>query len=184
MEGEPPCGPPLLLSIGGLGKYKGHQRVVEALPALARARRGVRLRIVGSGPYEPELRSLARRLGVEHLLEIAPAPADCRDQMAWLLRHAGCVVALSEYKSQGLAIQEALGVGRPLLVGDKSAAGDLRHHANVRAVGRETTSVQIAAAIEELLDAPPVTTPPPLSTWDQCASALLEVYHETLASQR
>jgi len=177
-------GPPLLLSIGRIESYKGHQRVVEALPALERARPGTRLRIVGTGPYEPALRALAERLGVSHMLEITPVAADRRDQMAQLLYHAGCVITLSKYESQGLAIQEALGLGRPLLVSDNSALSALRHHANVRTVGRHATAEEIAAVILALLDAPPVTTPPALSTWDQCASALLEVYLATLAGHR
>ena len=180
----PVADPPMLLSIGRLESYKGHQRVIEALPALHGARPGTWLRIVGSGPYEPALHDLANSLGVSQLVDIAPVPADRRDEMARLMHSAACVVALSDYESQGLAIQEALGIGRPLVVSDNSALGDLRHHANVRTVARHTTSEQIAAAIVDLLDAPPVTTPPPLSTWDQCASALLEVYLETLAARR
>lgn len=181
---QSPSGPPVLLSIGRVESYKGHQRVIAALPTLGRARPGIRLRIVGTGPYEGALRKLSQRLGVSHMLEIAPVPADRRDEMAQLLYSAACVVALSEYESQGLAIQEALGLGRPLLVSDNSALRDLRDHPNVRSVRREATSGQIAAAIVELLDAPPVTTPPQLSTWDQCASALLEVYLATLAARR
>lgn len=87
---ERPPGLPLILSVGRVESYKGHQRVVEALPALERARPGTRLRIVGRGPYEPELRTLAKRLGVARLLEIASVPADRRDEMAQLLHAAAC----------------------------------------------------------------------------------------------
>jgi glycosyltransferase involved in cell wall biosynthesis len=177
-------GLPMLLSIGRLERYKGHHRVIEALPALARARPGTRLRIVGTGPYESELRRLADRLGVAHLLVIAPVPADRRDEMARLLQSAACVVALSDYESQGLAIQEALGLGRPLVISDNSALGDLRHHPTVRTVALSATAAQIAAEIDALLDAPPVTGAPQLATWDECASALLEVYLATLARRR
>ena len=181
---EPSNGPPMVLSIGRVESYKGHQRIVEALPALALARPGIRLRIVGTGPYERELYALAARLGVSSTLEIAPVAADQREEMARLLHSAACVVALSEYESQGLAIQEALAIGRPLVVTDNSALRDLGHHANVRTVARGEASDEIAAVIDDLLDAPPVTSPPPLSTWDECATALLGVYLETLASRR
>lgn len=180
----PPADPPMVLSIGRVESYKGHQRMIEAMPALARARPGATLRIVGTGPFERQLRSLSERLGVSQIVEIAPVPADRRDEMARLMQHAACVVAFSEYESQGLAIQEALGLGRPLVVSDNSALHDLRHHANVRSVSRETTSDQIAAQILDLLDAPPVIEPPRLTTWEWCASALLEVYLETLARAR
>ena len=175
--------PPLILSIGRVESYKGHHRVLEALPALNRKAPGARLRVVGTGPYEGELRRLAKRLGVDQLLEIAPVPAEQREEMARLLHQAGCVAMLSEYESQGLAIQEALALGRPLLVSESSALDALRAHANVRAVGSQATSEEIAAAVLELLDSPPVE-PPPLPTWDQCVTALVEVYREAIVRTR
>ncbi|HVF79877.1 MAG TPA: glycosyltransferase family 4 protein [Solirubrobacteraceae bacterium] len=174
-------GPPVVLSLGRVESYKGHQRVVEALPALERARPGLHLRIVGSGPYEAELLELAEELGVAHMLTIAPVPADRRDEMAQLLQRAGCVVTLSEYESQGMAVHEAHGLGRPLLVSDNSALADLGDHANVCSASAETNSDEIAATIVELLEAPPLPARRPLSTWDDCATALLEVYLEALA---
>lgn len=171
--------PPLILSIGRVESYKGHQRVVEALPELEQRRPGMRLHVVGSGSYEAELHRLAQRLGVAHLLKIAAVPAERRDEMARLLRRARCVTMLSEYESQGLAIQEALALGCPLVVSDSTALGELSRYANVRALAREATSSQIASAIDELLEVPEVD-PPPLFTWDQCAATLLDLYLETL----
>lgn len=182
-DAEPPADPPMLLSIGRVEQYKGHQRIVEALPALQRARPGTHLRIAGSGPYERQLESLAERLGVRDKLEIAPVPVERRDEMARLMQRAATVVALSDYESQGMAIQEALALGRPLVVSDSSALEDLGRHANVRSVGRNATSDEIAAAIVAVLDAPPVQ-PPTLTTWDDTTSALLEVYERTLAARR
>jgi glycosyltransferase involved in cell wall biosynthesis len=178
-----PVDPPLLLSIGRLESYKGHHRVIEALPALDRARPGTRLRLIGSGPYERSLRALASDLGVDHRVDIATVPADRREEMARLLQQAACVLMLSEYESQGLAIQEALGLGRPLVVDEGTALGDLVRHDNVRAVGRQATGDEIASAVLELLDAP-AATPPELFTWEQTTSALLDVYLDTLASRR
>jgi glycosyltransferase involved in cell wall biosynthesis len=171
---------PLLLSVGRVESYKGHHRVVEALPALDRARPGIRLRVVGSGSYEPELRRLADRLGVSHLLEIAPVPAERREEMAALLSRAACVVNLSEYESQGLATQEALALGRPLLVSDNSPLDDLRIHPNVRTLGSHANGADVARAVIELLDAP-LAEPPSLPTWDECVAALVDVYRESLA---
>jgi glycosyltransferase involved in cell wall biosynthesis len=181
---EPPDdGPPLILSTGRVESYKGFQRVVEALPALNRARPGTRLRIAGSGPYEGELRRLAERLGVADRLEISPVPAHRRVEMAALLRRAWVVAILSQYESQGLAIQEALALGRPLVVSDGGALGELRDHSNVRTVPAGADADAVAAAILASLDAPTVS-PPPMPTWDRCAAALLEAYEETLSEAR
>ena len=175
-----PSEPPLILSLGRLERYKGHQRVMEALPALNRARPGIRLRVVGSGGYECQLRRLAARLGVVDLVEIAPVPADDREGMARLLSKAAVVASLSEYESQGLAIQEAIALGRPVVVSLGSALGELGRYPNVRALGRLARGEDVAAAILELLDASPAE-PPVLPTWDDCTAALLELYEDTLA---
>jgi glycosyltransferase involved in cell wall biosynthesis len=93
------------------------------------------------------------------------------------------VAVLSEYESQGLAIQEALTLGRPLVVTEGTALGELERHANVRALPLQAGSDVVAAAIVELLQAAP-SAPPPLPTWDDCANALLQLYEETLDGDR
>jgi glycosyltransferase involved in cell wall biosynthesis len=100
--------------------------------------------------------------------------------MARLLMQARVVASLSEYESQGIAIQEALALGRPLVVSGDTALGALGHYPNVRSVDRRASSDDVAGAVLELLDAAPVE-PPTLPTWDECATALLELYEETLA---
>lgn len=181
---EPPDpGPPLILSIGRVESYKGFQRVIEALPALNRSHPGTRLRIAGSGPYEGELRRLAERLGVADRLEIEEVPAHRRDEMAALLRRAWVVAILSEYESQGLAIQEALALGRPLVVSDSGVIDDFRDHRNLRSVQADADADAIAAAIVDLLDAP-AASPPALPTWDRCAATVLQTYEEMLAERR
>lgn len=175
--------PPLVLSIGRVESYKGHQHVVAALPHLNRMRPGTHLRIAGSGSYEGELRRLAERLGVAHLITIEAVPAAHRDEMARLMGQAGCVAMLSDYESQGLAIQEALALGCPLVVSDSTALGDLSRHPNVRALSKQATSAQVASAIDELIDVPR-GDPPAMTTWDQCAATLLDVYLTTLAGAR
>jgi len=174
---------PLVLSLGRVESYKGHQRVMSAMPALLRARPDLRLRIVGTGDYQHQLHELAKGLGVTESVEIAPVDSAGRGEMANLLSRASVVASLSSYESQGLAMQEALALGRPLLVSRDSALGELERFANVRGVGRRSSGEEIAAAILELLDVPPAE-PPAHPTWDGCVAALLEVYEETLAVRR
>jgi glycosyltransferase involved in cell wall biosynthesis len=87
---------------------------------------------------------------------------------------------LSGYESQGLAIQEAVALGTPVVVSDATALSELGQYPNVRVLKRRAGGEEVAAAVLELLDAPRAH-PPALPTWDQCASALLELYRETLA---
>jgi hypothetical protein len=64
-------------------------------------------------------------------------------------------------------------VARVRLPGRGGPAGD-----DAGTVG-ETDADQIAAAILELLDAPPAV-PPTLPAWDDCAAARLELYEDLL----
>jgi glycosyltransferase involved in cell wall biosynthesis len=176
-------GPPEVVSVGRLEGYKGHQRVVAAMPELTRACPGVRLRVLGSGGNEDELRSLAARLGVSEAVEIAGVPADQRGALGRVLHRASVVVALSAYESQGLAVQEALALGRPVLVSDSTALAELKRHENVLALPTSAGSDSVATAILQLVGAPAVT-PPVLPTWDDCVRAVTEVYEQALAGSR
>src|SRR6266849_926908 len=48
----------LIVSVGRLERYKGHQRIITALPKIQEQIPDVQLRIVGLGPYESALREL------------------------------------------------------------------------------------------------------------------------------
>jgi glycosyltransferase involved in cell wall biosynthesis len=180
-----PLGPTdtgLVLSIGRLESYKGHDRIIEALPALRRLHPGVRLRIVGSGPYEPRLRTLAAELDVADAVDIAPLPSGSRRELAELLNRAAVVTALSRYESQGLAVQEAIGLGRPVVVNEGSALAELGVYPNVLTVSGLAGSDEVADAVSRLLHAPPGDAPA-MQTWDDCVDALVELYGAAMSEE-
>jgi glycosyltransferase involved in cell wall biosynthesis len=178
---EPAASPDdgLVLSVGRVESYKGHDRVVQALPALRAHNPRARVRILGSGPQEPQLRRLAARLGVADAVEIARA--DGREELAALLRRAAVVTALSRYESQGLAVQEAVGLGRPVVVGEGSALEELAIYPNVVTVAELAGPDEVAGAIAGLLHAAPAQAPR-LQTWDDCVDALDALYRATFGA--
>src|SRR5205823_5524663 len=54
----------LIVSIGRLERYKGHQHVITALPKIREQCPDAQLLILGEGPYEGTLRKLAGEVGV------------------------------------------------------------------------------------------------------------------------
>jgi len=170
--------PGLVVSMGRLERYKGHHRVIAALPALRARVPEARLRIVGSGPYEGELRALAARLGVADRVEIAPVPAADRAGMAALLGSAGVVTLLSEYESHGLAAVEAASTGRPVLVAGSSALQELADAGIATAVPPDAPPDAVAAALEAQLRRPALPVRVTLPTWDGCAARLSSIYRE------
>jgi len=174
---EDPC---LIVSVGRLHRYKGHQYAIAAMPYLLEAMPGIRLRVVGSGPYEPELRRQAADLGVDHSVDIGGVVGD-RAAMATVLKQAALVVLLSEYESQGIAAMEALSLQRRLLVANTTALGDLAAKGWAGGISPHASPDKIAAAMLQQLtaDLPPALD---LPTWDDCAGTLGRLYRSVLAA--
>ena len=167
---------PLIVSVGRLERYKGHQRVIAALPHVLARCPDTRLRIVGSGPFEAELRQLACKLCVADRVEIGALPASDRTGMATVLAEASLVTLLSEYESQGIAVMEAIQLKRPVLVADASALHELAECGLVDRVPLHSTPRQVAAAILEQfarpLIPPDVTIPSGTIVPDNCFASI------------
>lgn len=166
----------LIVSVGRLERYKGHHRLIEAMPYVLEKRPDADLRIVGTGPFEAELRNLSARLQVSHHVRIEGVPAGDRPQLASILAKSSLVTLLSEYESQGIAAFEALQLKRPLLVANSSALHELAAQGLAREVELTSTPRQLAAAILEQLDRPQMPADVTLPTWESCADALVELY--------
>jgi len=168
---------PLIISIGRLERYKGHQRLIEALPGVLEEVPNARIRIVGTGPYEPTLRKIARRLDVDERVEIRSVPSEDRGGMASLLARANLITLLSEYESQGIAVMEALALRRPVLVASTSALRELVSRNLAYGVPLKSTSDEVARAIVSQLRHPLKPGYVELPTWDACAAHLRALYH-------
>lgn len=175
-----PC---LVVSGGRLERYKGHHRAIAALPELIRRVPEARLRIVGTGPYEGELRTLVAKLGLEARVTIAAIPASERQRMADLLASAGLFVLFSEYEAHPVAVIEALSLRRPVLVTDTSGLGELASKGLCRAISRDANPRALATAMAEELEANREVPDLALPDWDACAQALSEVYRDVLGSR-
>lgn len=171
----------LVVSVGRLVEYKGHQRAIAALRELRKMRPQARLRIVGSGGYEAALWRAAARAGVTDRVEIAGIPGQDRLAMANLLARAGVVVLLSEYEAHPVAVMEAASLGRPVIVADTTGLREIIAQGLARGVPLHASPSLIAAAMARELDAP-ARPAVPLPRWDDCATALLERYRMLLGS--
>jgi glycosyltransferase involved in cell wall biosynthesis len=166
----------LIVSIGRLVRYKGHHRVIAALPKVLELVPDARLRIVGVGPYESTLWKMARELGVAERVEIGEVPSGDWRAMASLIKRADLVTLLSEHEGQGLAAMEAIALRRPVLVAGATALQELVDRSLARAVSLESTPEEVAMAIVSQLRHPLVPQNVALPTWDACAASLLDLY--------
>jgi glycosyltransferase involved in cell wall biosynthesis len=166
----------LIASVGRLERFKGHHRVIEAMPKVLEQRHNVHLLILGAGPYEPELWRLATSLRVADRVEIRAIPAGDRAGMASQLSQAALVVLLSESESHPVAVMEALALRRPVLVADSGGFRELAQKGLVRAISLRSTPDEVAAAVLHQLDEPPVPVSVAMPTWDDCTARLISVY--------
>jgi glycosyltransferase involved in cell wall biosynthesis len=174
---------PLVISLGRLERYKGHQRVLAAMPYVLQEISGARLRILGDGPYGTELRTMTARMGIEDRVEIGPVPFGAREDLKALLASASLVVSLSEYESQGIAVAEAIAAGRATLVSGTTALAEYVQRGWATGVGPRTEAAEIARLMIDLLRSPPTVTRAQGPTWDDCAARLSRLYRKSLGLQ-
>jgi len=175
--------PHLIVSSGRLERYKGHHRVIAAMPELIRRVPDARLHIAGAGPYEKELRALVGALGLETRVTIAAVPASERQKLADLLASAGLFVLFSDYEAHPVAVMEALSLRRPVLVSDTSGLGELAAKGLCRAIPLDAGPESIAAAIVDELEAGRQVPDLALPDWDDCTQKLSEVYDDVFNSR-
>jgi phosphatidylinositol alpha-1,6-mannosyltransferase len=106
----------VLLTVGRLAiseRYKGQDRVIEALPALIAASHDVLYLIAGDGDDRPRLEALARSAGVSDRVRFLGAVGG--DDLPDLYRAADLFVMPSTGEGFGIAYLEAMACGTPAL---------------------------------------------------------------------
>ena len=129
---EPSDEPPLILSIGRLVEKKGFPILLRAAAMLRREGIDFRLRIIGTGPDEPDLRRLASGLALEECVQFdGPVP---HEELLPLFRTADLFVLASIVASDGdrdglpNVLLEALALGVPVVSTRVSAIPELIEH--------------------------------------------------------
>jgi glycosyltransferase involved in cell wall biosynthesis len=144
--GRPPqAGAPLLLTVSRLWPHKNQAAVLEAAALLERP---VKVRLIGQGPEEAALRTLARRLGVSCSIDVTADDA----AVATAFREASVAVCPSRFEGFGLTPVEALASALPVV------ASDIPPHREFVGPGARLVPLDdppaMAAAIGEALASP------------------------------
>ncbi len=104
---------PMLLSVGGLYRLKGHQYIIEALVRVREQHPDAQVWIVGSGPYLDDLQLLARKLGVEKNVRFL---GDRNHKSLAKLYNQCSVFVLANEQEITPAVNEALACEVPVVV--------------------------------------------------------------------
>jgi glycosyltransferase involved in cell wall biosynthesis len=184
-EGLVLSGAPRVISVGRLERYKGHHRLIRAMPLVRSQLPDADLVVVGSGPYEVALREMVRRHGLQDAVTITSVPPADRGAMADLLAGATVFALLSEYEAHPLAVMEAVAMGKPAVVTDTSGLGELADRGLAHRVPADADDEEVAAAlVAQLRDPQPPPGPVEVFTWDDTAQAVAAAYREVLARRK
>ncbi len=174
--------PDALLYVGRLMRYKGLDHVLRALDILREHNRRVRLRIVGTGPDEPELRQMVSELSLDGLVEFLGEVGE--DALAEEYARASCLVLLSSAEAYGLVVAEALASGTPCIVAKAAALTEFTSEPGCFGVDYPPKPEEVADVIERVLDEGPTIKVGPfsqkISSWPEVAQRYLELYNRVL----
>jgi glycosyltransferase involved in cell wall biosynthesis len=165
-----------IVSSGRLEQYKGHQRLIEALPMVRQSIPGATLHILGSGPYEARLRALVQTLGLQESVTIEYIAPDERPRMAQALGQAAVFAGLSEYEAHPVAVMEALTLGIPTVGLDTAGVADLVADGLVEGVPPDASPATIARILTAALNRRGFRPPAMLPTWEKAADDLARIY--------
>ncbi len=170
-------GSPLVCSVARLERYKGHHRLIAAMPALLDLTPDAHLAVIGRGSFEHQLRRQAARLQVEHAVTFTSFETAQREALGALLRSCDVFALMSDYEANPVAVMEALALGRKVVVADTSGLSELASEGLATAV-LPNASPRVLAGVLAQVAARPDPVAPDLPTWDDCADQLLGLYEE------
>lgn len=138
----------ILLVVARLAPEKHIDLVIESLAEVKKRFPDIGLVIVGSGPEEGKLKSLAKHLGVEK----AVAFAGWQENLASYYKTSNIFVQASRFEGYGLSLVEAGLAGLPIITTRVGIAEELQNRTDVIIV--EPTVEDFATAILDLVNNP------------------------------
>jgi len=106
-----PAGSEIIINVARLAPQKGHHLLIDAIPAVLRARPNARFLWVGEGPLREELAARLRDEGLESRVRLLGKRADVPD----LLAAADLFVLPSQFEGLPLSALEAMAAGLPVV---------------------------------------------------------------------
>jgi len=132
--------------------YKGHYRVLEALPTILREQPEALFAIVGDGGGRPALEAKAQALGLQHAVRFLGRVDDA--ELLALYRSADLFLMPSAKEGFGIVFLEAAACGLPVIAGRGDGSVDALVDGALGALVDPNSSAEIAAAALAALRAP------------------------------
>jgi glycosyltransferase involved in cell wall biosynthesis len=147
-----PQGAPVVGKIARLFKLKGHDQLLDAVPAVAARHPDVRFVLVGDGILQDHLRSRCEQLGVAQ--NVVFAGLVDRERIPELLAAMDVLVHTSLREGLARVLPQALAMGRPCVAFELDGAPEVVVPGRTGYLVRPGDAAGLAAAINRLLDDP------------------------------
>jgi len=139
-----------IVYVGRLARGKGIELLIEAAAPLLRDDCQLRLRIVGGGALEPELRRLVSAFGLE--LQVVFTGVVPSRSVPGLLQGVLMLVLPSEADGWGIVVNQALQAGTPVIVSDSCGAAELVANGVDGYVFRTGDAQNLSACMRAIID--------------------------------
>jgi phosphatidyl-myo-inositol dimannoside synthase len=116
---------PVILTVCRLAageRYKGYDRIIEALPKILRSVPGARYLLAGAGADRPRIERLIRDLGLQDAVALAGFVPD--NELADYYNLCDVFAMPSQAEGFGIVYLEALACGKPVLAGNRDGSRD------------------------------------------------------------
>jgi glycosyltransferase involved in cell wall biosynthesis len=140
----------VIVHVGRLAPQKGHRYLLLAFQKILAVHSNVRLVLRGDGPLHETLRDFSAELGIEAQVTFAkPVP-----QAGWLLGLSDVFVFPSLHEGLGIALLEAMAMGRPCVASDVGPIPEVVEHGRSGLLVRPGDPDALAEALVTLLQQP------------------------------
>ncbi len=141
-----------VLSVGRLHHAKRHDLLIEAVGLLWAEGRDVRLRILGGGPEEPELREQTRRLGLDDRVTLAGSVSE--DRVIEEVRGSDAFALANPAEPLGVVFMEAMSCAVPVIGVRGGGVAEIVDHGRTGLLVEPESAEAIADALRSLMDDP------------------------------
>lgn len=141
-----------LISVGRLAPVKGYPLLLEAIAALVKQGRRLRLTLVGDGPEKSRLMEQARHLGVQESVTFAGWKT--QEELRELYRDSDVCVLSSFAEGIPVVFMEAMALGVPCIATRITGVPELIRHGVDGLLVTPADVEELAAAITEMMDQP------------------------------
>ncbi len=166
-----------LLTVGRMGaseRYKGHDAMLAAMPALLERQPRARWVVVGGGDDRPRLERRAGELGVAEQVSFTGFANEAT--LAEVYRRAAAFVMLSRGEGFGLVYLEAMRAGLPCVAATASAAEEIVRPGETGFIVDPDSPQAVAGALAALLAEPAFAS--------RLGAAGRQLYHQAFSRER